>query len=96
MRKSIALFVCVLVVHPLFAQAEQPSAAYMRSLNSYVRGAPETSQMMKFIDYPVNLFTGTPNISLPISYPSPKRDRRFTGTFLPCRWRNQSLRYGLQ
>ncbi|MDR2272050.1 MAG: hypothetical protein LBF27_14185 [Sphingobacterium sp.] len=65
MRKSIALFVCFLVVHPLFAQMEQPSAAYMRSLNSYVRGAPETSQMMKFIDYPVNLSTGTPNISIP-------------------------------
>ncbi|PSK92794.1 hypothetical protein [Taibaiella chishuiensis] len=47
-------------------QMEQPSANYLKGLNSLVKGAPETSQMMKYVDYPVSLFTGTPQIDLPI------------------------------
>lgn len=39
---------------------------YVKNLNSYVQVAPEASQLMKAIDYPVNLFTGSPTVSLPL------------------------------
>lgn len=44
----------------------QPSGAYLNTLNSYMPGSPEAAQMRKYQDYPVNLFTGTPSISVPI------------------------------
>jgi hypothetical protein len=43
-----------------------PSDTYLKSMNSFLPGSPEAAQIMKYQDYPVNLFTGVPEISIPI------------------------------
>jgi YD repeat-containing protein len=44
----------------------QPSTTYVTSMNSQLPGSPEASQIRKYQDYPVSLFTGTPQVSIPI------------------------------
>lgn len=46
--------------------AQGPSDLFLKTMNSYLSPSPESSQMMKFQDYPVSLFTGTPQVSIPI------------------------------
>lgn len=46
--------------------SQTPSDLYLKTLNSYVAGSPEASQIMKYQDYPINLFTGTPQIGIPV------------------------------
>jgi YD repeat-containing protein len=67
MKKFSLLIVYWLCRSVTFAQTETPSSQYLQSLNSLVTGSPESTQMMKYLDYPVNLFTGTPQISFPIA-----------------------------
>jgi len=62
-RLSLVIFFCII---GFGAQAQAPSDSYLKSMNSYVSGSPEAAQIMKYADYPVNLFTGTPEISIPI------------------------------
>lgn len=68
MKKIPILFTCLMGWGTsLYAQPmEQPSANYIKGLNSLVNGSPETSQMMKYVDFPVSLVTGTPQIDLPV------------------------------
>lgn len=49
----------------LFGQ-NNPIPQYIEGMNSFVPVAPEAAQIMKYVDYPVNYFTGTTNISIPI------------------------------
>jgi len=67
MKKLTLLIIYYLYLASAFAQSEIPSSQYIQSLNSLVSGAPESAQMMKYIDYPVSLFTGTPQVSFPIT-----------------------------
>lgn len=45
---------------------DNPVTSYIEGMNSFVPVAPEAAQIMKYVDYPVNYFTGTPNISIPL------------------------------
>ncbi|WEK17958.1 MAG: YD repeat-containing protein [Candidatus Pedobacter colombiensis] len=49
-----------------FAQTAAPTDLYLKTMNSYLSPSPESAQLMKYQDYPVNLFTGTPQVSIPI------------------------------
>lgn len=49
-----------------FAQTVPPSPLYLSTMNSYLPPSPESYQLMKYQDYPVSLFTGTPQINIPI------------------------------
>jgi YD repeat-containing protein len=62
-RLSLLLLFCVF---GFWAKGQAPSQTYLKTMNSYVSGSPEAAQIMKYTDYPVNLFTGTPEISVPI------------------------------
>jgi len=57
------LLICCISLN---AYSQGPSDLYVKTLNSYVAGSPEASQLMRYQDYPVNLFTGTPQIAIPI------------------------------
>jgi len=71
--KKLSLLIVYSLYFPLsYGQMETPSSQYLQSLNSLVVGAPESAQMMKYIDYPVSYFTGTPQISFPIATVSGK------------------------
>lgn len=39
---------------------------YMKTMNSIIPGTPEASTLIKAIDFPISLFTGTPDIKIPI------------------------------
>lgn len=64
MNRKILLNLLQLII--VFRAVAQPSADYIKMMNSYVPGSPEATQIMKYIDYPVNLYTGTPNVSYPL------------------------------
>jgi len=66
--KKTAVFIALALSQVLktLGQTASPNAEHIKSLNSYVPGSPESGQLMKYMDYPVNLFTGTPQIEIPI------------------------------
>ncbi len=67
MKNRLAALFLVPIMMSHFKSGGQSFANYIKALNSYVAVAPESSQIMRAIDFPVNLFTGTANINLPIA-----------------------------
>jgi YD repeat-containing protein len=49
-----------------FTVFAQPADEYVKTMNSLVPVSPEAAQIMKYVDYPVTLYTGTPQIALPV------------------------------
>jgi len=64
MKKNLLLW--LLLLGAGLSSDAQPSGDYVKTLNSYVPGSPEAAQIIKYVDYPVDLFTGTPQISIPL------------------------------
>lgn len=62
------LLLCFLVLQiPTAIHAQTASQDdYIKNLNSIVPVSPEAAQLMKSIDFPVNLFTGSPDITIPL------------------------------
>lgn len=63
--KLLYVLALLLCINQAYGQA-QPAAEYLKSMNSFVAGSPEAAQIMKYQNYPVDLFSGTPQISYPI------------------------------
>jgi YD repeat-containing protein len=59
----IAIFFCICICNKASGQSFDQ---YLKTLNSFVAVAPESAQIMKAVDFPVNLFTGTTNVDIPI------------------------------
>lgn len=64
--KRRLLILKVMLSSAAIAFGQGPSEVYLRSMNSLLPGSPESAQLMKYQDYPVSLFSGTPQISVPI------------------------------
>lgn len=64
LRKSCLVFL-TFSIGAAYGQ-DNPVTSYIDGMNSFVPVAPEAAQIMKYVDYPVNYFTGTPNISIPL------------------------------
>ncbi len=66
MRNKLLPLTLFLNLYLGFGVTGQTFQNYLKALNSYVAVAPESGQLMRAIDFPVNLFTGTANVALPI------------------------------
>ncbi|KAA5536540.1 hypothetical protein F0919_02405 [Taibaiella lutea] len=65
-KKIIPILIASGLAFHASGQGQEPSSGYLKMMNSYVPGSPEAAQIIKYQDFPVNLFTGTPDISIPI------------------------------
>lgn len=68
--KSIFLTACLLIIwmSDVFSQRKEMQATYLSSMfnHSFAEKSPNVASFMKYGNYPVNYFTGLPNIEIPI------------------------------
>ena len=64
MKINILFNAILVLTGSIFCRA-QSLQTYIKSQNSFVPVSPEANQLMKYIDYPVNNFTGNANVEVP-------------------------------